>query len=274
MQINPFAYFFVDIAICKKGNFILNSKKTVNVLKKLRFSYYSKKRKVLDMNTDAFWNYKAERTKKTVSVKDEQVMLLNISHPVFETDPDSKTDNSFILKINKFYSHIADKYSKTVLSKYTGKAARIYSANGGIMTAFLMNCTVAYNTEEMISVFSDLSYYDGKKKKTVRFSQNWSPKKSAILPPSYIFEKNTKSKRHITEIIAEIAADNMKNKNFSYYSDFETIIRRKFDFDNFYFVPKGVAFFYNAGILSDDGEPCIFVIPCHALDGILKPSLT
>ena len=222
------------------------------------------------MDTSVFWNYKIENIKKMVTVKDEVVMVLNLRYPVFSQDMTEGKDKAFICKINKFYSHIAEKYSKAILSKYPAKAARIYTSNGKIKLSFLMNCTISFNTQKLISVFSDLSYFDGNTKKSIRFSQNWSYEKSAILPSSYIFENTFKSKRYITGIITEIATHNMEKRDFSYYSDFDTIIKRKFAFDNFYFVPNGIAFFYNTGVLSSDALPTVFVIHPEEIDQTLK----
>lgn len=218
-------------------------------------------------------NFTLKNIKKTVSYRDTGIMVINISYPVFEKCGQGKKEEAFVTKINKFYRHIAEKYTAYISEKYPAKAWKIYNTNGNIKLSFLMQCTVCSISEKFISVFADLSYFDGKKKKTVRLSQNWSEEKNALLPPSFCFETNGKAKRYITGIISGIASENLKSRNFSYYSDFERIIVRKFDFDNVYFVPKGTAFFYNAGVLSDEESPCVFVIPNERIDGVLKLSL-
>ncbi len=213
--------------------------------------------------------YTIKTVKKTISAKNEPIMVVNMSYPVFERNSGSK----FAEKINKFYEHTAEKYSNYISRKYIKKAEKIYASNGHVRLSFLMNCTVSFCSEDIISVFSDLTYFDGSKKKTARFSQNWSVSKSAILPASFLFNTGIKSKNHINSIICEIASYNMKTTNFSYYSGFDKIIKRKFDFENFYFVPKGTAFFYNAGVLSQADTPCVFVIPNKKIDGVMKISI-
>ena len=214
-------------------------------------------------------NYTIKTVKKTICTKNEPIMIINMNYPVFEKNGNGK----FAEKINKFYQHTAEKYSSYIARKYPKKAEKIFASNGQIKLSFLMNCTVSFCSDDIISVFSDLTYFDGTKKKTARFSQNWSAVKSALLPPSFLFNINRKSKNHITEIITEIASSNMKTNNFSYYSGFDKIIRHKFDFENFYFVPKGTAFFYNAGVLSEADTPSVFVIPNKKIDGVMKISI-
>lgn len=225
------------------------------------------KKEGITMNTH---NYTARRIKKTVCVKDEPIMVINIAYPFFNKENQSKRACELAGKINRFYSHTAEKYTRYISEKYVSKALKIYNTNGHIKLSFVMDCTVSFINEGFVSIFSDLTYFNGKKKKTVRFSQNWSESKSALLPASFCFNKSGKAKKHITQIIAEIAEENIKSRCFSYFSDYPSIIARKFDFDNFYFVPNGTAFFYNPGILSDEDTPCVFVIPNKKIDGILK----
>ena len=183
------------------------------------------------MNTTDFYSCKMQNIKKTVKVKDVPVMVININYPFFESCENQGNEHAFLTKLNKFYSHTAEKYHTYICKKYPAKAEKLYNSSGGIKTAFLMNCTVSLNTHHILSVFSDLSYFDGKIQKTVRFSQNWSSAKSALLPASYFFENTSKAKKYIINAITETAEENMDKRDFAYFSDYRIIIRKKFDFD-------------------------------------------
>lgn len=204
-----------------------------------------------------------------------QHMAISVSHPIFnaaEDVSDDKKELEFVEKINRFYSRSANSYANHIGRKYEKKAEKIYTANGGKRLSFLMTSTVTLNRQDILSVFCDLSYYDGRKVNNARFSQIWSYEKSAIMPSSICFDKGKQSKRYIIEVIKEIALSHAGKRGFNYYSDYLRLIERRFDFDNFYFVPRGTAFYYNSGVLSGDRIPYVFVIPNERIDGILKIS--
>lgn len=215
-------------------------------------------------------SYTAENIRKTVFSKNTAVMSVNMKYPKFSPVSKSPKELAFTEKINRFYSASADKYLKYLGTKYASKAARIYRKNGNVRSSFLMNCTVPYSDGRFVSVFADITHFDGTKKETVRFSQLWDADKSAILPAQKVFVCSGKQKKYVTEIILKIAGNNMKNGSFSYYSGYRSIICRKFSFSDFYFVPNGAAFFYNGGVLSEACEPCVFVVPFEKIDGLLK----
>lgn len=218
--------------------------------------------------TKVFWEYSTRNIKKQLLVKEEPIAVINVSYPEFAEM--SGKQNIFVSKINKFYKYTADKYTDYILRKYPSKALKVFSGNGRIKLSFLMNFAVSYNTQDTVSVFTDLSYFDGHTKKSVRFSQNWSPEHSAILPPSMCLDTGKRSKRLIIKALTEIAAENMKRRNFNYFADYEMLVKRRFDFDNFYFVPNGTAFFYNSGVLSEDAEPSVFVVPENIVKKAVK----
>ena len=130
------------------------------------------------------FEYNVKNVKKTVNVKNSQVMAVNIKYPIFEKNANSGLSPSFYDKINGFYRKTSDKYEKYITEKYAAKAAKIFNTNGNIKLSFLMDFTISHMTENLISVFCDLTYFNGKTPKTVRFSQNWVPEKNAVLPAS------------------------------------------------------------------------------------------
>ena len=204
--------------------------------------------------------YKIETVRKNINFKDIPVMSVNIKYPVFEAGTDSKNEQGFVSKINRFYADSAEKYMSYLNGKYVKKIASMYERNGSVRTAFVMNCTVTYCSSDYISVFADISSFDGKNTKTHRFSQLWSAQKSAILPPSKVFSTDTRTKRYIKQTIMEIAEKNLGKRDFSYFDNYKSIIEKRLDPANFYIVPNGIAFFYDKGMLSASSQVCVFVM--------------
>lgn len=215
--------------------------------------------------------YKIEVKKKMVLSKDTPVLSVNLRYPVFEPLSLEPKERVFTSKVNRFYSDSAEKYVRTLGKNYAKRAAKIYTSNGGIKASFVMNCAVAYSDEDYISVFADISVYNGKSTSTNRFSQLWSREKSSILPASMVFDTSSKSKKYIKETICGIAEKNLKLKGFSYFDNYKSIINKSFDFSKFYIVPNGVAFYFDKGVLSASApDVCVFVVPFEKIDGMTK----
>lgn len=211
-------------------------------------------------------DYQTENINQAVLFKNIPVMSLDLNYPKFSETYDKNP--RFVAKINSFYAVSAQKYLAFFSEKYSKKAYRIFSSHNQRLS-FSMNCTVAYSDEKFISVFADLAYFNGKSTETLRFSQLWSREAAAILPASRVFSRSRRQKNYLVEIISAIADNNMKN-GFAYRPNYRSVIRKKFDFSDFYLVPKGVAFFFSGGVLSAEPSPCVFVVPTEKIDGLVK----
>lgn len=215
--------------------------------------------------------YTPDCKKQIIRYKGAPVLSVNMKYPVFEELSDNKNEKFFVNKVNRFYSQTCENYIRECSGGYSSKAASLYKKNGGIMTSLVLNFQVAYSDENYISVFVDVSAFDGKKVQIRRFSQLWSAEKNAVLPASKIFDTGFKAKRYVKELICSIAEKNSKRKDFTYFDNYTSIINSKFDFSNFYFVPSGAAFFFDGGMLSASmPDVCVFVIPFENLRDIIK----
>ena len=197
-------------------------------------------------------------------------MSINLKYPVFQKEGTVESKKGFVAKINRFYADTAQKYITFLEKKGARMAEKDFKKSGGVRTAFVMTSNVSYFDANYISVFTDISYYNGKKSKTKRFSHIWDIKRGVILPPSEVFNINIKTKKYIKQIVCEIAEKNMVQKNFSYYDNYKSIISRELNFLQSYIVPKGIAFYFNSEKLSSSQEVCVFVIPYERIDGVIK----
>ncbi len=218
----------------------------------------------------SLYSYTVETKRKSIKNADKIIMSVNLKYPVFKRDSGAEQKKGFAAKLNKFYADTAQKYITYLEKKGARKAEKDFKASGGVRTAFVMTSNVSYLDENYISVFTDISYYDGQRSITKRFSQLWDINRGVILPAGEILNINMKSKKYIKQIICDIAEKNLKSKNFTYFDNYKSIIGKSLNLSNYYLVPKGVAFYFNSGKLSLSQEICVFVIPYERIDGVIK----
>lgn len=214
------------------------------------------------------FDYTLKNDRKTIKYKQRDAIKLNLKYPVFSSSAKSEKDIKFCEKLNSFYQKVNTEYMSYFVKK-PSKTARL-SEKSGVLCSFVANCNVSYSDAEYISVFSDISFYDGKEINTERFSQLWSYSKNAILPVKYIFRTESKIKAYVKDCIYSIAKENMKAGSFTYFDNLIPLINRHFSYSNSYFVPRGVAFFFLPKILSYSDKICTFVVPFDKMLGVLK----
>lgn len=222
--------------------------------------------------TNTSISFEEIKKKKTVKVKGAEVLKTKSSYPRFKPASREKAQLDAVGRINKFYSSSAEKYLLSPKSKIVKKAAALYEKNKKC-NAVVMSVSVSYCDNAYISAFTDVSVFDGKKSLTKRLSQLWDAKKGVLLPPSHVFTISRRTSAYVKEIITEIANKNIQNRSFTYFDNYKAIIKKKFSFSNYYFVPNGVAFYFNAGILSENNYPIVFAVPFERIDGVMKISM-
>ena len=210
-----------------------------------------------------------------IKYKEKKVASESIRYPEFYPGYALQNDNSIInlaKKMSLFYKSAAERLSayahKTLAKKAYSKAKKSPDTKP---FRVCMNCTVSYCSEHFVSVITDVTSFDGQKTQSERISHNWSIEKACVLPASYFLNTSHTSKKFIESYISDAVMRNMKNPFFGYYGDAQKSAVHHFSLSNFYFVPKGAAFYINPGILCDAKYgPSVFVIPFTAADGIFK----
>lgn len=216
-------------------------------------------------------SYTVEQKKKTVCFQNQPVLSVNLKYPCFAPYSECMREKHFTESVNRFYAGSAERCLARASGSYARKAAALCRKNGGVPAALVMNCQVPFAGENYLSVFADLSVFDGKRVRTKRFSQFWSAQKNALLPVSYVYHTGARQAKYVKSLICEIAEKNARRKDFTYYDNYMSIINRKFDFAASYFVPNGAAFYFDGGVLNARmREVCVFVIPFEQIDGVLK----
>ena len=203
--------------------------------------------------------------KEDISAQGRDILAVNLKYPVFVGENKSVEN-----KLNVFYLDVARKYFLFCKNRYAQKLAAIIKKDGDVAKhGAVMNWYVSFLNEKLLSMLVDVSFFDGKEKKSERLVHNWDLRDATPLRAKDCFARSREAKKLYTdEICTKIL--NREGK-FSYYSNAQQPAVSKFDFDKFYFTPKGVAFYYDKNLLFSAGDVYpAFVIPYSEVNGITR----
>lgn len=192
---------------------------------------------------------------------ERELISVKIGFPVFEGD------KVISKKLNEFYSTSAKKYFDFFKTKhYEEVKKQIKNGNFTKKNGASINWQISYIDEKILSVINDISFFDGKFLKSVRHVQNWNLNFCTPLYAKNVFCTNVSAKRKILNIISEKIE---KNKAaFSFKENATVLCEKYFDFEKFYFVPNGVAFYYEKNKITDGREYPSFVISRNDMPGM------
>lgn len=208
---------------------------------------------------------------ENASIKEElihdgaNILAVNISYPAFSGVPEG-----VVKKLNDFYTSMSVGYFDFCKKNHAVNTKRASEkSNTAIKCGAVMNWYQPYCNGRVMSVICDISFFDGNRKKTHRLVHNWDLADATPCRASDFFDKSRFARRLYCEEIASKIENG--DGNFSYFSDAAKIAVKLFDFDRFYFTPKGIAFYYEKNTLfaSDSAYPA-FVIPFSEVEGLTK----
>ncbi len=215
-------------------------------------------------------------TSKPVSIREnicsdgKTLVTKNIKYPHFEYNGENKKVSVLCGKMNRFYKDAGTQYDSYAQKTMAKKAKKQFSPSFKPWGA-IMNYYVCYCDDDIISVVVDVSFFDGNVFFSNRISHTWSVSKSALLPPSYFIRQGSKVSKYVKSELLTQLRKNRENTSFEYFSDCEKQFLKHFRLNQFYFVPAGIAFYIDAGILSSvKNGPSVFIMDYAKADGFLK----
>lgn len=216
----------------------------------------------------------SEPVGKTEQKAEKPYLLIRTRYPVFSPCEDGEkekpSEKRFCEKINRFYAESAERFASDVPPKDRKKAIFL-AEKSQKPCSFVWHTEVPFNGKELLSVFTDISGFDGENTVKRRFCALWSVSDGSLLMPKKVFFTGAKQRKNVVKMLCDIAESNARRGIFTYYDNFAAIINKHFSFDSFYFVPNGAAFYFDGGLLSPRTEEVtVFVAPFEKLDGILK----
>lgn len=203
------------------------------------------------------------QNKETLEKDGKEILFINISYPSFECTKKSGIKD----KLDDYYKKGAgefEKYCKTVLFS----SPEMQNVN--FKCSAVMNTHIPYLDDKYMSVITSVSFFDGKEKRKARFTDNWAlnEKYPRPLRAKHIFPTERKKRQlYIDEICSKIMTS---EGGFSYFPDAVFKAKKLFDENRFYLTARGVAFYYDEGVLfpAKEGIPS-YVIGFGAIEGLV-----
>lgn len=119
--------------------------------------------------------------------------------------------------------------------------------------------TIACDTPELLSVVCDVSVYDGRRRDVTRHSESWDRTNGVLLAFSDVFVKG--AEKPLLALLREQAVEMQESGKRSHYSNYETLRRRHFSKNAFFFTPEAVGFFYQPNTLGISDKPFVYLLP-------------
>lgn len=119
--------------------------------------------------------------------------------------------------------------------------------------------TLACDTPELLSVVCDVSVYDGRRRDVTRHSESWDRTNGVLLAFSDVFVKG--AEKPLLALLREQAVEMQESGKRSHYSNYETLLRRHFSKNAFFFTPEAVGFFYQPNTLGISDKPFVYLLP-------------
>ena len=206
-----------------------------------------------------------ELIREEISENGKSFLVINLGYPGFEGENRTVTK-----KLNDFYFRAADGFFSFCKKRYAPKLVR-KAANGENVqkNGAVMSWYVSFMNENLLSIITDVSFFDGKEKKSDRIIHNWDLRDVTPVRSKEAFLRSHSLKKLYTDEIASKIRN--REGNFGYYENAERMAAERFDFEKFYFTPKGVAFYYDRNVLfSSDNVYPAYVIPFSEVSGITE----
>lgn len=180
---------------------------------------------------------RAEEIKKTINDKEGKVMLhINITYPFFTLKEKDR------LKINAqpFYERTAKNFLRFAENELLERAKALSEKENFRPLGAVMRYTNAYENKRLLSIYTDVSVFDGvSEQNQLRSSQLWSKEKGYIYSFSEVFQTGTK------EYLLKRFSEEGNSGSLS-VEEYKRCLKHFFVDNNFYFTETAVVFFYPA----------------------------
>ncbi len=144
------------------------------------------------------------------------------------------------------------------------------AANQNVPFGAVLKAVVSYENKSVVSVYVDAAVSTGDARTITRLPQLWDKKSGTLIRAEALFLKRAKSA--LMPLLEKSSISRAESAAVPLYSDWRVLLNKHFDKKAFYLSPRGLAFIYSAGVLSDKNE----VFPVHVaqndLTAVLKES--
>ena len=208
------------------------------------------------------------------TLRDENRALLRVTRHIPHFDGDA----ALCEKLNGFYGGAAEEFLHFCEKKYAPALRRgtaqkkerenrekeKENENEKAPYGASMNWTRTFQCEDLLSLVTDISIFDGKTRHLRRFCHTWLLSSCTPLSSSRLFDTSGAGRKKILSAVCDKVR--REEGGFRYYPDAERRARRYFDIERSYLTPRGVAFYYPDGLLfPSEGRFPAYVVPYELL---------
>ena len=204
------------------------------------------------------------------TLRDENRALLRLTRHIPHFDGDA----ALCEKLNGFYGGAAEEFLHFCEKKYAPALRRGTAQkkerenrekeNEKAPYGASMNWTRTFQSEDLLSLVTDISIFDGKTRHLRRFCHTWLLSSCTPLSSSRLFDTSGAGRKKILSAVCDKVR--REEGGFRYYPDAERRARRYFDIERSYLTPRGVAFYYPDGLLfPSEGRFPAYVVPYELL---------
>ncbi len=183
---------------------------------------------------------------KTYRYDDVDVMKLTIKYPVIKlyNNPDAQAliNNQIAIEVNEYHRYVSDFLYSQAVSYYKESQENDYPFHG--YEAY-MEYIITYNDNCFLSYYYDkYEYTGGAHGMTLRSSDTFELVRGTRIPIYCYFKKGSDYRRNLTFEMIKQADVRLKDNPGIYFEDYEGLIIKNFDEDNYYLTPKGLSIYY------------------------------
>ena len=207
------------------------------------------------------------------SVQDEmlynevKVLRYSIFYPEMTNAKESE-------RINAYYFGRAKRQERAVRNRLYKESVTRYKKSALRQIPFFETqvasdfCT-SYLTGTFFSLYEDsYEYLGGANGQTERFSQTWLLERGRKLRLSDFFKRRTHWRNLIFDSIAATIREQIAEGEGSYFDNWELLIRRYFNQNNFYLTEEGFALFYQETTIAPHSSGVVvFIVPYTVFSG-------
>ncbi len=196
------------------------------------------------------------KIKETLLSDTKTPLYINLSCPTFDGENQAcanKLNSYYSSGIDKFYEFLKNNAHRIVTKEKNTKPPGIS-----------MKSTVSFISEKHISIITDIEKFDGVKKTVLRLFDTKALPYCTPVRAKDIFCNDRNTKQKILSVITTSIIE--RDGGFEYFKDAVRKAEKRFKFDNFFLTLKGVCFYYDKKLLTENPNvyPC-FVIPFDTL---------
>lgn len=189
---------------------------------------------------------KMQNFQKTYFYNHIEVMTLVINYPLIilcdAKDAQGCINHQILSEVNDFYRYVSSSLYNEAVKYYLYSKENDFPFHG---YETIMEYTITYNDNCFLSYYNDkYEYTGGAHGITTRSSNTFELVTGAKIPLCYYFKEGTDYKLLLTQEIIKQANDRLKDNPGIYFDNYEELIMKNFNEDQYFLTPEGLSIYY------------------------------